>query len=296
MMNQLSLSVAHSGRMLFSFISCFILSIHLSLGLPLGRDPGTWVARTYFAILCSSLLWTWPNQDNRFFVRKVFIACTWAFSRMVVFLIWSFLVFPCIHLNIFIYVVFIRLWSLFRIGQHSPPYVIAGLIAVLYMLFFNASGTFLSQMTPDISRHLFQPDWILLVTSFSHPPSACKVEPKYLKESTTGSRSPNRNISSWQFRDLRYSVFFLFIFRPFSSNTLLHFSNSSSTSVLDSAHIARSSANSSPHGGRVPTSDANTSITMMNSKGLKADPWCKPTSISKYSVFTAMSEIVHTTI
>ena len=41
MMNQLSLSVAHSGRMLFSFISCFILSIHLSLGLPLGRDPGT---------------------------------------------------------------------------------------------------------------------------------------------------------------------------------------------------------------------------------------------------------------
>ena len=217
----LSLSVAHSGRMLFSFISCFILSIHLSLGLPLGRDPGTWVARTYFAILCSSLLWTWPNQDNRFFVRKVFIGCTWAFSRMVVFVIWSFLVFPCIHLNIFISVVFIRLWSLFRIGQHSPPYVIAGLIAVLYILFFNASGTFLSQMTPDISRHLFQPDWILLVTSFSHPPSACKVEPKYLKESTTGSRSPNRNISSWQFRGLRYSVFFLFIFRPFSSNTLL---------------------------------------------------------------------------
>ena len=117
MMNQLSLSVAHSGRMLFSFISCFILSIHLSLGLPLGRDPGTWVARTYFAILCSSLLWTWPNQDNRFFVRKVFIGCTWAFSRMVVFIIWSFLVFPCIHLNIFISVVFIRLWSLFRIGQ-----------------------------------------------------------------------------------------------------------------------------------------------------------------------------------
>ena len=118
--------------MLFSFISCFILSIHLSLGLPLGRDPGTWVARTYFAILCSSLLWTWPNQDNRFFVRKVFIGYTWAFSRMVVFLIWSFLVFPCIHLNIFIYVVFIRLWSLFRIGRHSPPYVIAGIIAVLY--------------------------------------------------------------------------------------------------------------------------------------------------------------------
>ena len=43
MMNQLSLSVAHSGRMLFSFISCFILSIHLSLGLPLGRDPGTFI-------------------------------------------------------------------------------------------------------------------------------------------------------------------------------------------------------------------------------------------------------------
>ena len=55
----------------------------------------------------------------------------------------------------------------------------------------------------------------------------------------------------------------MMIFSPFSSSTLLHFSNSSSTSILDSAHRARSSANSNPHGGCVPTSDANTSITIV---------------------------------
>ena len=86
---------------------------------------------------------------SRFFIRKVFIGFMCAFSRMLTFLMWSFLVFPCIHLTIFISVD-----SHFLIAQHSPPYVIEGLIAVLYILFFNTSGTILSQMTPDISRHL----------------------------------------------------------------------------------------------------------------------------------------------
>ncbi len=37
--DQLSLSGAQSGRILFCFMSCFKRYIHLSLGLPLGRDP-----------------------------------------------------------------------------------------------------------------------------------------------------------------------------------------------------------------------------------------------------------------
>ena len=148
------LSDAHSGRMLFFFMSSFNRSIHLSLGLPLGRDPSIRVFRTYFATLSSSLRCTWPNRDSRFFTRKVFIGCMYAFSRMITFLMWYFLVFHCIHLSILIYAVFIWFCSHFLIAQHSPPYVIAGLLAVLEILFFKTSGTFLSQMTPDISRHL----------------------------------------------------------------------------------------------------------------------------------------------
>ena len=55
MLNQLSLSDARSGRMLFFFMSSFNRSIHLSLGLPLGRDPSIRVFRTDFATLSSSL-------------------------------------------------------------------------------------------------------------------------------------------------------------------------------------------------------------------------------------------------
>ena len=46
MLNQLSPSDTHSGRMLFFFMSSFNRSIHLSLGLPLGQDPSIRVFRT----------------------------------------------------------------------------------------------------------------------------------------------------------------------------------------------------------------------------------------------------------
>ena len=39
----------------------FRRSIHLSLGLPLGRDPSMWVFSTDFATLSSSLRCTWPR-------------------------------------------------------------------------------------------------------------------------------------------------------------------------------------------------------------------------------------------
>ena len=73
MLNQLSLSDAHSGRMLFFFMSSFNRSIHLSSGLQLWRDPSIRVFRTYFATLSSSLRCTCPNDDSRFFMRKVLI-------------------------------------------------------------------------------------------------------------------------------------------------------------------------------------------------------------------------------
>ena len=77
--------------MLFFFMSSFNRSIHLSLGLPLGRDPSIWVFRKDFAMLSSSLRCTWPNHDSRFFIRKVFIGFMCTFSQMVTFLIHHFL-------------------------------------------------------------------------------------------------------------------------------------------------------------------------------------------------------------
>ena len=88
---------------------------NISLSLPLGRDLSIRVFRTDFATLSSSLRCTWPNHDSRFFIRKVFIGFMCAFSCMIKFLMWSFLVFPCIHLSIFISVVFIWFCSHFLI-------------------------------------------------------------------------------------------------------------------------------------------------------------------------------------
>ena len=45
-----------------------------------------------------------------------------------------------------------------RLTCMPPCHNIGGLIAVLESLFFNTSGTFLLQMTPDISRQIFHPN------------------------------------------------------------------------------------------------------------------------------------------
>ena len=55
----------------------------------------------------------------------------------------------------------------FLTAQHSGPYIMAGYIAVLYTLFFNFVGIFLSHI-------------ILLFTSFSAPLLASNMEPRYL--------------------------------------------------------------------------------------------------------------------
>ena len=93
--------------MFFCFMPSLKRSIHLRRDVPLGRDPSIWVFNTDFTTLSSSLRCTWPNHDSRFFMRKVLIGFMRVFSRMTTFLTWSFLVFPCIHLSIFISVVLI---------------------------------------------------------------------------------------------------------------------------------------------------------------------------------------------
>ena len=112
------------------------------------------------------------------------------------------------------------------------------------------------------------------------------MDPRYLKDVTVGSSASTIfTVVSVSFVGLgKYSVFVLLIFSPCLSNTTLHVSRSSSTSSRVIAYSTRSSANIIAQGGSFSTFSIRTSIIIMNKRGLRADPWCNPTSIGKYSV------------
>ena len=91
----------HPSRFWASFGSswcCFrslrTRSIHLSLGLPRGLFPPTFIVVTCFATFVSSLLITWPYHESRFWATCVVISLTIASLLNFSFLIRSFLVLP----------------------------------------------------------------------------------------------------------------------------------------------------------------------------------------------------------
>ena len=98
------------------------LSIHLSLGLPRGLFPPTFIVVTFFVTCVSSHLITWPYHERRFWVTYVVIGLTIASLLNFSFLIRSFLVLPWIHLSIFISVVCILCCSALCSARHSLPY------------------------------------------------------------------------------------------------------------------------------------------------------------------------------
>ena len=69
-----------------------------------------------------------------------------------------------------------------------------------------------------------------------------------------------------------YAVFVRLTLSPCLSNWFLHISSSLSTAALEVSHRTRSSANSMAQGGSLSISEASTSIMMMKSRGLIADP------------------------
>ena len=85
---------ASSGSSLCCFRSLRTLSTHLSLGLPRGLFPPTFIVVTCFATFVSSLLITWPYHERCFWVTcgdwLDHVALLMNFS----FLIRSFLVLP----------------------------------------------------------------------------------------------------------------------------------------------------------------------------------------------------------
>ena len=103
-------------------MSLFSLSSHLIFGRLLGRVPVTVILNVLLVMWVSSLRIICPYHDSRFWVRVDLIGVTLAIPLMVSFLILSFLVFPWLHLIIFISVVCKRCSSCLRSAQHSLPY------------------------------------------------------------------------------------------------------------------------------------------------------------------------------
>ena len=135
------------------------------------------------------------------------------------------------------------------------------------------------------SFHLIHPIIILLLTA-CEPPSLVNSDPMYLKDVTVGSSaSIIFTVVSVSFVVLgKYFVFVLLIFSPCLSDTTLHVSRSSSTSSRVIAHSTRSSANIIAQGGSFSMLSVRTSTIVMNKRGLRANYWCNPPSIGKYSV------------
>ena len=69
---------ASFGSRWCSFISLRILSIHLSLGLPRGLFPHTFIVVISFTTLLSSIIVTWPFHERRFLVKYVVIGLAMA--------------------------------------------------------------------------------------------------------------------------------------------------------------------------------------------------------------------------
>ena len=147
--------------------------------------------------MSSSLLLTFPYQCNRFSLRNVNIWHTLASSCILWFLTWSFLVLPLIHRSILISASCNLFSSFFLIAQQSAPYVIVGLITVLYTLSFSLNGTFLSHSTPVSCFHFIQASLTRLLMSLSAPPFESNSDPKYLNVVTVFSLSSPSCISSY---------------------------------------------------------------------------------------------------
>ena len=147
----------------FSHVSCQFVFGHIFSVIvcpsqsrwPLLLFSGTTMPIIFLDRLSSSVLLTCPPyQCNRFCLKNVDIWHTLASSCIVLFLAWSFLVLPLIHRSILISCNLFS--SFFLTAQHSAPYVIVGLITVLYTLSFSLMGTFLSHSTPVSCFHFIQ--------------------------------------------------------------------------------------------------------------------------------------------
>ena len=81
-----SLSVAHSSLMVQAFRSLLIVSVHLNVGLPLGRLPSIFISTTARMFSVSSLLMTCPNHSRLLLTITIAIGSNFASSKISSFL------------------------------------------------------------------------------------------------------------------------------------------------------------------------------------------------------------------
>ena len=152
----------------YLIIASRLLSIHLRLGRPLFLFPVRPCPSFCRDRLSSSLLLICPYQFKRFCLKNVDIWHTLASSCIIWCLTWSFLILPLIRRSILISATCNLFSSFFLTAHHSAPYVIVGLITVLFTLSFNVMGTFLSHSTPVSCSHFIQASLTRLLTLFLH--------------------------------------------------------------------------------------------------------------------------------
>src|ERR1700735_348143 len=156
------------------------MSIHLFFCLPRLRSPCT---SNFIALLMleSPDRSTCPYHLSLASRILSVMQATPVLFRMFSFLCISFRVIPSIHLSILISVLF-RSFSSFLLSVHaSAPYIMTGLIMVLYIFPLRATVILGSHITPVKSLHFCHADLILILTSCSQPPVLCITDPRYLK-------------------------------------------------------------------------------------------------------------------
>jgi len=124
--------------------------------------------------------------------------------------------------------------------------------------------------------------------SSSLPPWAWITEPRYLKFSTCFRAFPVLSLICRVSAVLAHtivSVLSAFTLRPLLSKASCHSPNLFWRLVDEISDKIRSSAYSMYHGTSCRTYSLTASMTIINSNGLRQDPWCTPTVISNASVF-----------
>ena len=161
----------------------------------------------------------------------------------------------------------------------SRPYRHAGVTHVLGTFPFSFFEMFLSNMTPSTFLQAFAPACFRRRTSAAEYPSSATIHPRYTKPSTCLISLPSNlmvNSSLWCPTHITY-FFYRLILSPCFSITPFHPFSTSCRSCLLSAIMARSYAYIIfVRISFVPIFLLIISITMINSKGLRALPWLKP--------------------
>ena len=118
---------------------------------------------------------------------------------------------------------------------------------------------------------------MLALMSSSLPPWACITEPRYLKFSTCFRAFPVLSVicrGSAVLAHTIVSVLSAFTLRPLLSKASCHSPNLFWRLVYEISDKIRSSAYSMSHGTSCRTYSLMASMTIINSNGLRHDPWC----------------------